>query len=131
MSHPYALGCKCLAASNIALLAVLHDIVVQLLQQTTHAATYVTNYVIVMLFYICRYSAETASGKAEVKDHLLDDATDDLWGQLRHEHIAGVRLIARLQQDRGSGVLCSGWQDCGAVGVADGLPSRNVAVGAM
>jgi hypothetical protein len=38
----------------------------------------------------CRYSAETASGKAEVKDHLLDDASDDLWGQLRHEHIADV-----------------------------------------
>jgi hypothetical protein len=40
--------------------------------------------------YISRCSAETASGKAEVKDHLLDDATDDLWGQLRHEHIAGA-----------------------------------------
>ncbi|WIA41900.1 hypothetical protein OEZ86_009221 [Tetradesmus obliquus] len=39
---------------------------------------------------ILRYSAETASGKAEVKDHLLDDASDELWGQLRHEHIADV-----------------------------------------
>lgn len=39
---------------------------------------------------VIRYSAETASGKAEVKDHLLDDASDELWGQLRHEHIADV-----------------------------------------
>lgn len=39
---------------------------------------------------IIRYKAETASGAAEVKDHVLDDATDELWGKLRHAHIADV-----------------------------------------
>lgn len=38
----------------------------------------------------CRYSAETASGKTEVKDHILDDSSDELWRELRHEHIADV-----------------------------------------
>lgn len=43
----------------------------------------------------CRYKAETASGAAEVKDHVLDDATDELWGELRHAHIAGGALRRR------------------------------------
>lgn len=37
-----------------------------------------------------RYQAETAAGGAEVKEHLLDDSTDELWAELRHAHIAGV-----------------------------------------
>lgn len=40
---------------------------------------------------LCRYKAETASGASEVKDHVLDDATDELWAELRHSHIAGAQ----------------------------------------
>lgn len=55
----------------------------------------------------CRYSADTASGKAEVKDHLLDDVSDDLWGQLRHEHIAGgVAVIVLAVAQAGDGQQC-------------------------
>jgi hypothetical protein len=42
---------------------------------------------------LCRYKAETAAGASEVKDHVLDDATDDLWAELRHAHIAGVEIV--------------------------------------
>lgn len=36
-----------------------------------------------------RYKAETAAGGSDVKEHLLDDSTDELWAELRHAHIAG------------------------------------------
>jgi len=36
-----------------------------------------------------RYQAETAAGGSEVKEHLLDESTDELWAELRHSHIAG------------------------------------------
>lgn len=46
----------------------------------------------------CRYKAETAAGASEVKDHVLDDATDDLWAELRHAHIAGVMMVWTLRE---------------------------------
>jgi hypothetical protein len=33
-----------------------------------------------------------------VKDHVLDDATDDLWAELRHAHIAGVMMVWTLRE---------------------------------
>lgn len=47
-----------------------------------------------MLCHDRRYKAETAAGAAEVKDHVLDDATDELWAELRHAHIAGAGSLA-------------------------------------
>ncbi|KIY93727.1 SNARE-interacting protein KEULE [Monoraphidium neglectum] len=38
---------------------------------------------------VIRYVAESAGGKQEVKDHLLDES-DETWGELRHAHIADV-----------------------------------------
>lgn len=39
---------------------------------------------------VIRYQAETAAGGSEVKEHLLDESTDELWAELRHSHIADV-----------------------------------------
>lgn len=46
-----------------------------------------------------RYKADTASGKQDLKEHILDEQ-DDLWVQLRHSHIADVytTLAKRFQE---------------------------------
>lgn len=44
----------------------------------------------VYALHAARYKAETAAGASEVKDHVLDDATDEVWAELRHAHIAGA-----------------------------------------
>lgn len=38
---------------------------------------------------VIRYAAESAGGKQEVKDHILDES-DETWVELRHNHIADV-----------------------------------------
>ena len=43
----------------------------------------------------CRYETETAGGRNESKEHLLDER-DELWVELRHRHFAGASL--RLTQ---------------------------------
>lgn len=54
------------------------------------------------------YSTETAAGRQEAKDHVLDESTDELWGELRHCHIADVytRVSRRFDefQDRNKAV---------------------------
>lgn len=67
-----------------------------------------------------RYKAETASGASEVKDHILDDATDELWAELRHSHIAGVQPQAvRVAQPQ---LQCGGSSHKASLLVAQLLP---------
>eukprot|EP00879_Flechtneria_rotunda_P003010 GHRR01003228.1.p1 GENE.GHRR01003228.1~~GHRR01003228.1.p1 ORF type:complete len:663 (+),score=201.56 GHRR01003228.1:278-2266(+) len=49
---------------------------------------------------IIRYTAETASGKTELKEHVLDESNDGIWAELRHSHIADVytQLSRKFQE---------------------------------
>ncbi|KAF8058348.1 hypothetical protein HT031_005666 [Scenedesmus sp. PABB004] len=52
---------------------------------------------------VIRYTAETGAGSGEAREHRLDDAADELWGELRHAHIADVyaSLAKRMAEFQG------------------------------
>eukprot|EP00775_Hariotina_reticulata_P004848 gene4848-5095_t len=74
---------------------------------------------------VIRYTAETAAGRQEAKEHVLDEVTDELWAEMRHAHIADVytRVSRRFDefQDRNKAVR---HQKEGQAGAA--LSTRNI-----
>eukprot|EP00878_Enallax_costatus_P018017 GHUV01018943.1.p1 GENE.GHUV01018943.1~~GHUV01018943.1.p1 ORF type:complete len:543 (+),score=157.47 GHUV01018943.1:1151-2779(+) len=77
---------------------------------------------------VIRFNAETAAGKSESKEHMLDDATDELWAELRHAHIADVytTLSKRMTEFQDKNKAAKYQTGKGGVPPAGGMSTTNI-----